>query len=84
MAQYETPRLASFSSPGTPSLRGDAPVETSQPTAAAVGTIELGTVAVHTSEEWILAGLIERFGADRSFVRDTTWTLILRPGTDGA
>lgn len=43
--------------------------------------VELAAVTVHTAEEAVLAGLLDRFGSTRSFVRDTTWTLVF-PGAD--
>lgn len=39
----------------------------------------LGAVTVHSSDDRILAALLERFGASRSFVLDRTWTLVLPP-----
>lgn len=34
-----------------------------------------GAVVVHSPDELLLAELLRRFGPERSFVRDTTWTL---------
>ena len=39
-------------------------------------------VSIHTSEPGLIPALMEHFGSDRSFVRDTTWTLVL-PGREG-
>lgn len=36
-----------------------------------------GAVVVHSPDELLLAQLLRRFGPERSFVRDTTWTLIV-------
>ena len=40
---------------------------------------EMGGIEVRSSEEGLLAALLDRFGAARSFVRDSTWTLVLGP-----
>ena len=57
-------------------VAGDAP-----PDSAAVEVIEIveseGSVRVHSSEQLLLAALLRQYGADVSFVRDTTWTLLL-------
>lgn len=36
-----------------------------------------GALVVHSSDELLLAQLLRRFGPERSFVRDTTWTLVV-------
>lgn len=36
-----------------------------------------GAVVVHSPDELLLARLLRRFGPERSFVRDTTWTLMV-------
>lgn len=41
-----------------------------------------GAVVVHSSEELLLAELLRRYGPDVSFVRDTTWTLLIDGGED--
>lgn len=38
---------------------------------------EVGAIVVHSGDERLLAELMARYSADESFVRDTTWTLIL-------
>lgn len=52
------------------------------PTAAPVADVEvpvetLGAVTVHAGDERVLAALLERFGASRSFIRERSWTLVL-------
>lgn len=42
-----------------------------------------GTVTVHADDERLLAALLERFGASRSFLRERSWTLVLPPGGGG-
>lgn len=46
-------------------------------------TVPLSGLTVHTSERSLLAGLVHRFGPADSFVRDSTWTLVIprRPPT---
>ncbi len=39
----------------------------------------LGAVTVHARDGRVLAALLERFGASRSFVRERCWTLVLPP-----
>lgn len=55
---------------------GDAP-----PDSAAVEMIKVvrpgGAVVVHSGRALLLAELLRRYGSDVSFVRDTTWTLLL-------
>ncbi|MHB1194604.1 MAG: hypothetical protein ACYC6F_16385 [Longimicrobiales bacterium] len=58
------------------------------PTAAPVADVEvpvetLGAVTVHARDERVLAALLERFGASRSFIRERSWTLVLPPGGGG-
>ena len=36
-----------------------------------------GGITVHTAETALLAELLSRYGATSSFVRDSTWTLVL-------
>lgn len=50
---------------------------------APVPVESVGTVTVHSQDERLLAALLERFGAGRSFVRDRSWTLVLSPGEGG-
>ena len=57
--------------PDDPAQEVQVPVET------------LGTVTVHAQDERVLAALLERFGASRSFVREGSWTLVL-PAVGGS
>jgi len=43
----------------------------------------LGVVTVNSDDGRLLAALLERFGASRSFVRDSSWTLVVPPGGGG-
>ena len=44
-------------------------------------TVPLAGLTVHASEPALLAALLDAYGSAASFVRDTTWTLVLpRPG----
>jgi hypothetical protein len=68
------------SSAPPPSMPDAAP----PPAADSVGTRppvvgEMGGIEVRSSEEGLLAALLDRFGTARSFVRDSTWTLVLGP-----
>ena len=38
-----------------------------------------GVVMVHSADELLLAELLRRYGPERSFVRDATWTLVVPP-----
>jgi hypothetical protein len=54
---------------------GDAIVAT--PPAPSPTFHSIGGVTVHSSNGAILAGLLARYGPGSSFVRDSTWTLVL-------
>ena len=41
--------------------------------------MQLAGITVHAGEPSLLAALLRAYGRERSFVRDTTWTLILAP-----
>jgi hypothetical protein len=43
----------------------------------------MAAVTVHTGDARILGLLLDRYGDRRSFVRDSSWTMILRGGGDG-
>jgi len=46
---------------------------------------QVGAIVVHSADERLLAELLARHSADDSFVRDTTWTLILtEPSAPGS
>ena len=38
---------------------------------------EIGAIVVHTGNESLLADLLTRYGTTVSYVRDTTWTLVI-------
>lgn len=42
-----------------------------------------GAVVVHSGREPLLGELLRRYGEETSFVRDTTWTLVLVDGSAG-
>lgn len=42
---------------------------------------DMGVIVVHASDERLLAALLAHHGADDSFVRDTTWTLVIPPAS---
>lgn len=46
-------------------------------------TDSLAAVTVRTGDTRVLGLLLDRYGERRSFVRDSSWTLILRGGGDG-
>lgn len=62
--------------PAPESIPGDAP-----PSEALVETVplvgEIGAIMVHSRDRDLLGELLVRFGRETSFVRDTTWTLVL-------
>jgi hypothetical protein len=68
--------------PADPGFRLPPPADGARAPEVPVET--LATVTVHASDERLLAALLERFGAGRSFVRERSWTLVLPPGGDGA
>lgn len=37
----------------------------------------IGGIVVHTGDDALLAELLDQYGSEASFVRDTTWTLVL-------
>ena len=49
-----------------------------QPTVAGLGAITLAT-----DDDRVLAALLDRFGASRSFIHDRSWTIILPDSTGG-
>jgi len=55
---------------------GDAPPDTVGPELMEVVRTQ-GAVVVHSAHERLLAQLLRRYGEDVSFVRDTTWTLVI-------
>jgi len=62
--------------PPVDELSGDAPPRDTGPALeGAVRTI--GAITVHAAEGRLLGELLARAGRERSFVRDTTWTLVL-------
>jgi hypothetical protein len=44
-------------------------------------SVELAGITVHAAEPALLAALLRAYGRERSFVRDTTWTLVLAPAS---
>lgn len=55
---------------------GDAPPDSVGPELVPMVRAE-GAVVVHSSQELLLAELLRRYGEASSFVRDTTWTLLV-------
>lgn len=75
-------RVPAPSSAATLPDGADAPPPASRPPTVAV-VRPLASVSVHSPSGPLLAALTERFGAEQSFVRDSTWMLIvdLVPGS---
>jgi hypothetical protein len=65
-----------------PPAPGDAPPDSVGPPLAPVTSV-IGSLAVHSAREELLAELLDHFGSDESFVLDTTWIRIFpeRAGT---
>lgn len=73
--------------PAPPKVSPEAPPPETRPTAPpapsdTVGTRppvvgEMGGITVRSPEEGVLGALLDRYGSARSFVRDSTWTLVL-------
>ncbi len=59
----------------------DAPPDTVGPELMPV-VRQIGGIILHSSDGALLAELLQRYGTEASFVRDTTWTLVL-PGRAG-
>lgn len=64
-------------------LPGDAPPDSVGPELMRVVRTQ-GAVVVHSSQELLLAELLRRYGDATSFVRDTTWTLLVTAESEGA
>ena len=58
---------------------GTAYQEPDEAVASAPRAVQLAGITVHAGEPALLAALLRAYGRERSFVRDTTWTLILAP-----
>jgi hypothetical protein len=43
-------------------------------------TREVGSISVHSGDDDLLAELSRRYGSWDSFVRDSTWTLMVNAG----
>jgi hypothetical protein len=68
------------SSAAPPRERPTAPLSSADSTGTRPPVVgEMGGIEVRSSEDGILAALLDRFGTARSFVRDSTWTLVLGP-----
>ena len=61
----------------------DAPPDTVGPEMIPV-VREVGGIILHSSDGSLLAELLERYGKAASFVRDTTWTLVLPERAGGS
>jgi hypothetical protein len=59
---------------------GDAPPDSVGPELMPVVRPE-GAIVVHSSQELLLAELLRLYGDTSSFVRDTTWTLLITAGS---
>lgn len=59
----------------SPDETGDLPESVDLPTEIEVRI--LGRVVLNSADDALLAEMLARYGADRSFVRDSTWTLVL-------
>jgi hypothetical protein len=74
--------------PARPAETGDADDTTDEePEEAATSPprpMQLAGITVHAGEPALLAALLRAYGQERSFVRDTTWTLILAPASPAA
>lgn len=62
---------------------GDSPPDSVGPELVPVVRTE-GAVVVHSSQELLLAELLRRYGGASSFVKDTTWTLLVSVDAEGA
>jgi hypothetical protein len=68
----------------TPSAPGDdAPPDSVAPEVEAV-VRDIGAIVVHSADEDLLASLLDRFGSDASYVRGSTWTLVVPSAPDGS
>lgn len=69
---------APLSSIFIPDDADEAPDSVAPPTTFEVRS--LGRIVLHSADDALLAELLDRHGRDQSFVRDSTWTLVL-PGS---
>ena len=61
----------------------DAPPDTVGPELMPV-VRQIGGIILHSSDGALLAELLQRYGTEASFVRDTTWTLVLPERAGGS
>lgn len=73
--RWETvrPSVARVTAEGAPPPTGPAPADGG--TAGPYG--EIAGITVHTTDTRILGRLLDRYGTGRTFVRDSSWTLVL-------
>jgi len=69
-------RVASPTPPPPPTIMGDAPPDSVGPEMISV-VRPLGAIVLHSPNRSLLAEMLDRLGAELSFVRDTTWTLVI-------
>lgn len=70
----------SQSLPGSDAEPEAAPTPDS-PTGPAYSFGVLAGITVHSADEGLLAALLDRYGRTASFVRDSSWTVVLTPAT---
>ena len=76
-------RVESPTPPPPPTLLGDAPPDSVGPEMIPV-VRSLGAVVLHSGDGSLLAEMLARWGREVSFVRDTTWTLLIDERREGS
>lgn len=69
-------RVESPTPPPPPTIRGDAPPDSVGPEMITV-VRPLGMIVLHSADRSLLAELLALWGPEESFVRDSTWTLLI-------
>ena len=80
--RWETVDRQGRSEPGFPAPARSVPAPQDSPPGSVPSLLttrfrKIGSVTVYSGDPALLAGLLRHYGTSRSFVRDTTWTLVI-------
>lgn len=77
----EATRIVEAPPSAVPALEdADAPPDSIASLATTFELLSHGRIVVHAANDGLLAALLTRYGREQSFVRDSTWTLVMRGG----
>lgn len=76
-------RVESPTPPPPPTILGDAPPDSVGPEMIQM-VRPLGAIVLHSADRSLLAEMLTRWGREVSFVRDTTWTLLIDERREGS